>query len=253
MSSKNDNILLVTGASGGIGAATSILAAKNNYNAIAVHYLNNKIQAEEVAHQIALNNIKVMTVQADISNENDVEYMYKKIDSSLGKLTSLVNNAGIVCKKSRLDSMSFERLQNIFNINIIGYILCSKYAIKRMSTLYGANGGQIVNVSSAASRLGSPNEYIDYAASKGAIDSLTTGMSLELSSEGIRVNAVRPGFINTSIHSKSGDANRVEKLISKIPLGRGGEAIEVANAILWLLSNESSYCTGSFIDLAGGK
>jgi NAD(P)-dependent dehydrogenase (short-subunit alcohol dehydrogenase family) len=179
--------------------------------------------------------------------------MFDEIDAKLGVISDLVNNAGVLYHKSRLDELSIDRLHSVFNINVIGYILCSKYAIKRMSTRYGGNGGKIVNVSSAASRLGSPNEYIDYAASKGAIDSLTRGLSLELASEKIRVNAVRPGFIYTNIHSKSGDANRVDKLKELIPLKRGGTAIEVAKAIMWLLSNDSAYCTGSFIDIAGGK
>ncbi len=192
-------------------------------------------------------------MQADVSLESDVEKLFNTIDTQLGSVTALVNNVGILAKAMPLEDMNMQRLNKIFTTNITSYFLCSRAAIKRMSLAHGGAGGAIVNVSSAASRLGSAGEYVDYAASKGAIDTLTTGLSLEVARFGIRVNCVRPGFIYTDIHESSGDPNRVERLKAHIPMQRGGQPIEVAHAILWLLSDEASYVTGSFLDLAGGK
>ena len=187
------------------------------------------------------------------SIESEVVRLFNVVDKELGKITTLVNNAGILMSQMRLDKMGSERLNKIFSNNVISYFLCSREAVKRMSTKYGGNGGTIVNVSSAASRIGSPNEYIDYAASKGAIDTLTKGLSLEVANEGIRVNCVRPGFIDTEMHTDGGDQNRIENVKNIIPMKRGGKPEEVAKAIYWLCSDDSSYATGAFLDLAGGK
>ena len=192
-------------------------------------------------------------MQADISEESDVLKLFEKMDQQIGKISHLVNNAGILETQTRLEHISADRLHRILNTNVIGSFLCAREAIKRMSTLHGGTGGAIVNVSSGASRLGSPNEYIDYAASKGAIDTMTIGLAKEVAEEGVRVNAVRPGYIYTDMHADGGEPNRVERVKELVPMKRGGQPEEVAKAILWLLSNESSYTTGSFIDLMGGR
>ncbi|HQW57846.1 MAG TPA: SDR family oxidoreductase, partial [Gammaproteobacteria bacterium] len=189
----------------------------------------------------------------DVSKELEVEKLFKVVDKELGILTALVNNVGILEPKTRVDKIDLARLQRIFSTNVSSCFLCAREAVRRMSTIHGGNGGAIVNVSSAASRLGSAGEYVDYAASKGAIDTLTIGLSVEVANENIRVNGVRPGFILTDIHASGGDPNRVNRIKTQLPMQRGGEPSEVANAILWLLSEEASYVTGSFIDLAGGK
>jgi NAD(P)-dependent dehydrogenase (short-subunit alcohol dehydrogenase family) len=244
--------ILITGASGGIGRSLAVMATKNGYH-VCLHYNNNYSAVELLHKEIVSQGGSADIYQADISNEKSVATMFKEIKSKHDSLYALINNAGIIYKSSKLEDLNEERIKSVLNINVLGYMLCSKYSIKLMSTKYGHNGGRIINVSSAASRLGSPNEYIDYACSKGAIDTLTRGLSLELADEGILVNCVRPGFIHTDIHKLSGDPNRIEKLKDKIPLKRGGMPDEVSSAIIWLLSEGSSYTTGSFIDIAGGK
>lgn len=244
--------ILITGSSRGIGASTALLAAKQGYH-VCVNYLQNKKAAEQVVDEINKNGGKAIAYQADASSETDVSSLFSKIDKDFGRLTALVNNAGILETQSRVDNMDINRLLRVINSNIISCFLCSKEAIKRMSTLYGGTGGAIVNVSSIASRTGSPHEYVDYAASKGAVDALTLGLSKEVAEEGIRVNAVRPGFIYTDIHASGGEPNRVDRIKHLVPMKRGGQPEEVANAILWLLSDEASFSTGTFIDVTGGR
>ncbi|MFT4694635.1 MAG: NAD(P)-dependent dehydrogenase (short-subunit alcohol dehydrogenase family) [Francisella sp.] len=247
----NKNIL-ITGANGGIGAATALMAAKAGYN-VGLHYHSNDETVTKLYQQIIELGQKAILLKADISNEDDIIVMYKKFHNELGSLDALVNNAGTLFQKSRLEDISAERLTKIFSINAIGNILCAKHAIKYMSTKHGFDGGKIVNISSGASRTGSPNEYIDYACTKGALDTLTKGLAIEVADEGILVNCVRPGFIDTDIHALSGDANRVERLKHKIPLKRAGKSEEVASAIIWLLSDGANFSTGSFIDVTGGR
>jgi NAD(P)-dependent dehydrogenase (short-subunit alcohol dehydrogenase family) len=244
--------ILITGSSRGIGAATALLAAKKGYQ-VCINYLSNAQAAEGIVKVIIENGGKAKAYQADVSSESEVISLFSNIDTDFGTLSALVNNAGILEKQSSLVEMELNRIQKVIDTNIISNLICSKEAIKRMSTKYGGKGGSIVNVSSIASKTGSPNEYVDYASSKGAIDTLTVGLSKELAGEGIRVNAVRPGFIYTDIHADGGEVNRVDRLKAIIPLERGGQPIEVANAILWLLSDEASYVTGTFLDVAGGR
>lgn len=244
-------VIIITGSSGGIGEATALKASAQGY-AVCVNYLYNHDAAQEIVNKIKKCDGQAIAVKADISQENQVQELFKQVDTQLGQITALVNNAGILEQKMRVDQIDKSRLERIFNTNVVGYFLCSKQAILRMSTIYGGHGGAIVNVSSAASRLGSASEYVDYAASKGAIDTLTIGLSKEVASEGIRVNCVRPGFIYTNIHACGGEPNKIDRLKSNLPLKRGGIPIEVANAIMWLLSEEASYITGTFIDAAGG-
>lgn len=245
-------ILIVTGGSRGIGAATSRLAAEQGY-AVAVNYLTNREAANQVVRAIAQAGGTALAVQADVGSERDVCTLFETVDQHLGPLTALVNNAGILETQMRLEDFTAARLGRIFSTNVTGAFLCAREAVRRMSTRRGGQGGAIVNVSSGAARLGSPNEYIDYAASKGAIDTMTIGLAREVAEEGIRVNAVRPGFIYTDMHAAGGDPNRVDRLKDIVPLKRGGMPEEVARAILWLLSDEASYSTGTFIDVAGGK
>jgi NAD(P)-dependent dehydrogenase (short-subunit alcohol dehydrogenase family) len=245
-------IILITGGSRGIGAATSRLAATQGYS-VCVNYLNNQEAANAVVADCQQQGAKAIAVQANVAIEADVIRLFETIDRQLGRITALVNNAGILEKQMRLEEMNADRLMRIFATNIMGSFLCAKEAIRRMSTKHGGFGGSIVNVSSLAARLGAPNEYIDYAASKGAIDSMTIGLSKEVAEEGIRVNAVRPGLIYTDIHASGGDPNRVDRLKTGLPMKRGGNPEEVAQAILWLLSDEASYTTGTFIDVAGGR
>jgi len=245
-------IALVTGASRGIGRATALLLAQEGYT-VAVNYYRQRDAADEVVTAIQALGGKAFVVQADISDESQVEAMFARIDEEGLPLTALVNNAGILFQQSRVEALSAARINQVLATNVTGYFLCCREAVKRMSTQHGGQGGAIVNVSSAAARLGSPGEYVDYAASKGAVDSLTTGLSLEVAASGIRVNGVRPGFIYTEMHASGGEPGRVDRVSSAIPMQRGGQPEEVAQAIAWLLSDKASYVTGSFIDLAGGK
>lgn len=245
-------IALVSGASRGIGRATALLLAQEGYT-VAVNYHRQRDAADEVVTAIQALGGKAFVVQADISDEIQVEAMFARIDEEGLPLTALVNNAGILFQQSRVEALSAARINQVLATNVTGYFLCCREAVKRMSTQHGGQGGAIVNVSSAAARLGSPGEYVDYAASKGAVDSLTTGLSLEVAASGIRVNGVRPGFIYTEMHASGGEPGRVDRVSSAIPMQRGGQPEEVAQAIAWLLSDKASYVTGSFIDLAGGK
>jgi NAD(P)-dependent dehydrogenase (short-subunit alcohol dehydrogenase family) len=246
-----NKVLIVTGGSRGIGAATAMLAAEQGYD-VCVNYLQNQEAANSVVNSIEQRGGKAIAVSADVASESDIIQLFDTVDKQLGKVTALVNNAGILEQQTRVEYMDVARLNRVFATNITGSFLCAREAIKRMSTRYGGAGGAIVNVSSGASRTGSPNDYIDYAASKGAIDTMTIGLAKEVADEGIRVNAVRPGLIYTEIHAAGGEPNRVNRLKTMIPLKRGGEAIEVAQAILWLLSDDASYTTGSFINVTGG-
>ena len=246
-----NKVAVVTGASRGIGAATAKLLATKGY-AVAVNYRTNQQAALSVVDEINHLGGKAIAVQADISQQAEVSELFKIVDSQLGKLTALVNNAGILLPQMKLVDMDAERINQILTTNVTGTILCCREAIKRMATSSGGAGGSIVNVSSAAARTGSPFEYIDYAASKGAIDTLTRGLAVEVANDGIRVNGVRPGCIYTDMHADGGEPERVVRVADKLPLRRGGQPEEVATAIAWLLSDEASYCTGSFIDLAGG-
>lgn len=247
-----DGILLVTGAGRGIGAATATLAARRGY-AVCVNYLHNQAAAMRVVDAIGHEGGRAIAVAADVSVEAEVLRLYESIDRQLGPVTALVNNAGILERQTRVQSIDAARLQRVFATNVIGSFLCAREAVLRMSTAQGGRGGAIVNVSSVAARTGSPNEYVDYAASKGAIDSFTRGLAAEVAGEGIRVNAVRPGFIHTDMHASGGEPDRIERVKGLVPLGRGGRAEEVAQAILWLLSEQASYTTGAFIDVAGGR
>ena len=247
-----DNVMMVTGGSRGIGAATARLAAERGY-AVCVNYVTNREAADAVVADIRQAGGLAMAVAADVSQESDVGRLFDTAQQSLGMLTALVNNAGILERQMRVEDMDASRLQRVFSTNITGSFLCAREAVRRMSTKHGGGGGAIVNVSSGASRLGAPGEYVDYAASKGAIDSLTIGLSKEVAEEGIRVNAVRPGFIYTDIHASGGEPNRVERVKEAVPMRRGGQPEEVAEAILWLLSDAASYTTGAFIEVTGGK
>lgn len=244
-------VAIVTGSSRGIGAETAKLLAKNGYS-VCINYISNAKAADDVKNQILEDGGHCIVVKADVSLASDVTRLFETVDRELGPISVLVNNAGILMEQCRLEDISEERFVEVLRKNVLSCFLCSKEAIKRMSTKNGGTGGAIVNVSSGASKSGSPNEYIDYAASKGAVDTLTRGLAMEVAEDGIRVNAVRPGFIYTEMHSSGGEPNRVERLKSKIPLQRGGQPIEVAEAILWLATEKSSFVTGSFIDAAGG-
>ncbi len=245
-------VLLITGGSRGIGAATALLAASQGYS-VAVNFTANSLAADEVVRQIREAGGTAITVRADVSIEADVLAMFKKVDAKLGRLTALVNNAGVVDVASRVDAMSAARLQRMFAINVFGSFACAREAVKRMSQRYGGEGGSIVNVSSAAARIGSPGQYVDYASAKGAIDTFTIGLAKEVAGEGIRVNAVRPGIISTDIHASGGLPNRAQDLAPQVPMQRAGTAAEVAEAIVWLLGEKSSYTTGAIIDVAGGR
>ena len=247
-----NKVLLITGGSRGIGAATALLAASQGYT-VAVNYTANSLAADEVVRQIRADGGTAITVQADVAIESDVLAMFKKVDARLGRLTALVNNAGVVDVASRVDAMSLERLQRMFAINVFGSFLCAREAVKRMSTRYEGQGGSIVNVSSAAARLGAPGQYVDYAAAKGAMDTFTIGLAKEVALEGIRVNAVRPGIIDTEIHASGGLPHRARDLAPQVPMQRAGTALEVAEAIVWLLGVNSSYTTGTLLDVTGGR
>ena len=243
-------VLLVTGASRGIGAATAILAAQRGWRVV-VNYSTNRAAADDVARQVEQAGSEALVVQADVSDEAQIMAMFQRIDSHWGRLDGLVNNAGVVDAQSRVDEMTVARLERMFRLNVIGSFLCAREAVRRMSTRHGHGGGVIVNLSSAASRLGGAGQYVDYAASKGAIDSLTKGLALEVAAEGIRVNQVSPGIIDTEIHASGGFPGRAQAVGPNLPMKRAGTAQEVAQAILWLLSAESSYTSGSNVDVTG--
>jgi NAD(P)-dependent dehydrogenase (short-subunit alcohol dehydrogenase family) len=247
-----NKVLLVTGGSRGIGAATALVAAQQGWS-VAVNFAANSLAADEVVRAIRATGGHAITVQADVADEAQVLRMFETIDARLGRLTGLVNNAGVVDVTARLDEMSVARWRRMFDINVIGSLLCAREAVRRMSTRHGGAGGAIVNLSSAASRLGSPGQYLDYAAAKGAIDSFTIGLAKEVAAEGIRVNAVRPGLIETEIHASGGLPDRVRDLQHLVPMQRGGTADEVAQAIVWLLSDAASYTTMSLLDVSGGR
>ncbi len=247
-----EQVVLITGGSRGIGAATALLAARQGY-AVAVNYTAQAGAADVVVQAIRAAGGRAMAVQADVAQEDQVLQMFARVDAELGLLTALVNNAGVVDVSARVDEMSLARLRRMFDINVIGSFLCAREAVRRMSTRHGGKGGAIVNVSSAASRLGSPAQYVDYAAAKGAIDVMTVGLAKEVGAEGIRVNAVRPGLIETDIHASGGLPDRVRDLAHLVPMQRGGSAEEVAQAIVWLLSPQASYTTMSLVDVSGGR
>jgi NAD(P)-dependent dehydrogenase (short-subunit alcohol dehydrogenase family) len=247
-----EQVLLVTGGSRGIGAATALLAAGKGY-AVAVNYTAHPSAAEEVVRRIRAAGGRAIAVQADVAQEKQVLALFEQVDRELGRLTALVNNAGVVDVLARLDEMSVARLKRMFDINVIGAMVCAREAVRRMSTRHGGSGGAIVNVSSAAARMGAPGQYLDYAAAKGAIDTFTIGLAKEVAAEGIRVNAVRPGLIETEIHASGGLPDRVRDLAHQVPMKRGGSAEEVAEAILWLLSPQASYTTMSLLDVSGGR
>lgn len=244
-------IALVTGSSRGIGAETARLLALSGY-AVCINYLSNDQAADEVRQQIVDEGGRCIVVQADTSSGEAVSRLFETMDRELGTLSLLVNNAAILQTQCRMEDISEARFSEVLNTNVMSCFLCSKEAVKRMSTRHGGTGGVIVNVSSMAAKSGSPNEYVDYAASKGAVDSLTRGLALEVAAEGIRVNGVRPGLIYTDMHAAGGEPDRVDRLKAKIPMQRGGEAVEVAEAIAWLASDKSSFVTGTFIETSGG-
>ncbi len=245
-------IVLITGASRGIGAATALLAAKQGW-VVAVNYVANSLAADDIVRQIRAVGGTAMAIQADVAVEADVMRMFQEVDAKLGRISGLINNAGVVDMPSRVDGMSVERLTRMWTTNITSSFVCAREAVKRMSTKLGGEGGSIVNLSSAAAKLGSPGQYVDYAASKAAIDAFTIGLAKEVALEGIRVNAVRPGIIDTDIHASGGLPDRAAQVAPLVPMQRAGTAHEVAEAIVWLLSDESSYSTGSFIDVTGGR
>lgn len=244
--------ILITGGSRGIGAATATLAAERGYD-VAITYHRDRAAARTIVDRIEKQGARALALQGDVASESDVERIFARVDDDLGAISALVNNAGLLGRQTTLDAMDLDRVQRTLSVNVIGVFLCCRAAVRRMAFRHGGAGGSIVNLSSVAARLGSPREFIDYAASKGAVDTMTIGLANEVADQGIRVNAVRPGLIHTDIHALSGDPDRVEKLESHVPMARGGDAIEVARAILWLASKESSYTTASFIDVSGGR
>ena len=245
-------VILITGGSRGIGAATALLAAEQGYK-ICISFKSNKNAADSVIRKAEAFGVKAIAVQTDSADEAQILELFKTVDRELGRLSVLVNNVGILEPQMRVDQMDAARLKRILNVNVVSTFLCSREAILRMSTRHGGAGGAIVNVSSAAARLGSAGEYVDYAASKGALDTLTIGLSQEIATEGIRVNSVRPGFINTDIHTLGGEPSRLERVKTTIPLNRSGTPQEVANAIMWLASDKAAYSTGTFVDVSGGR
>lgn len=247
-----DRVALITGGSRGIGAACALLAAEQGWK-VAVNYAAQAGAADEVVRAIRAKGGDAFAVQADVADEAQVMAMFEAVDARFGRLTALVNNAGVVDLTSRVEAMSVARLRRMFDINVIGSIVCAREAVRRMSTRHGGSGGSIVNMSSAAARLGAPGQYVDYAAAKGAIDTFTIGLAKEVAAEGIRVNAVRPGLIETDIHASGGIPDRVQQLAHLVPMQRGGSAEEVAQAVCWLMSPQASYTTMSLVDVSGGR
>lgn len=245
-------VILITGGSRGVGAATARLAAAQGYD-VAISYVSNEVAARAVVADVQALGRRALAVRADSADPQQVTHLFAAIDQAFGRLDVLVNNAAIIARQSRVEDLTFERMQRIFAVNAIGPMLCAQQAARRMSQRHNGRGGAIINVSSGAARLGSPNEYVDYAASKGALESFTIGFSKEVAREGIRVNCVRPGHIHTEMHASGGEPGRVDRIKDTVPMGRGGQPEEVARAILWLAGAEASYVTGTFVDVTGGK
>jgi len=252
LESHPEGVMIVTGGSRGIGAATARLAAERGY-AVCVNFVANERAALTVVDEIRDRGGRAIAVRADVAREADIVHLFDEAVKQFGPLTALVNNAGILERQGRVEDMDVARLERVFTTNITGAFLCAREAVRRMAVRHGGRGGAIVNVSSMAARLGAPGEYVDYAASKGAIDTFTIGLAREVAEDGIRVNAVRPGVIHTDIHASGGEPGRVDRVKSSVPMKRGGDPEEVARAILWLCSDESSYSTGTFIDVSGGR
>ncbi len=247
-----NRVMLITGASRGIGAATAKLAAARGYD-LCLNYREQSTAADALVEEIRANGGRAIAVQADMADEAQVLQLFASLDQAFGRLDVLVNNAGMLERQMRLEQMDLARWQRVFAVNVFGSFLCCREAVKRMSTRHGGRGGAIVNLSSVAASLGAPDEYIDYAAAKGAIDSMTRGLAKEVAAEGIRVNAVRPGVIDTEIHASGGEPQRVARVSRSVPMGRGGRAEEVAEAILWLASDQASYTSGALLDISGGR
>jgi len=245
-------LILITGGSRGVGAATARLAAEKGYD-VAISFLSNEVAANEVVSDVLATGRRAIAVKADSADPDQIRHLFDAIDGEFGRIDVLVNNAAMIAKQSRLEEIGFERIQRLFAVNSIGPMLCSREAVKRMSLRHGGKGGVVINVSSASARLGSPGEYVDYAASKGALETFTIGFAKEVAREGIRVNCVRPGHIYTEMHASGGEPGRVDRVKDSIPMGRGGQPEEVARAILWLASNDASFSTGAFLDVTGGK
>ncbi|CAB3879341.1 SDR family oxidoreductase [Achromobacter ruhlandii] len=245
-------VILITGGSRGVGAATARLAAAQGYD-VAISYVSNEAAARAVVADVQALGRRALAVRADSADPQQVTHLFAAIDQAFGRLDVLVNNAAIIARQSRVEDLTFERMQRVFAVNAIGPMLCAQQAARRMSQRHKGRGGAIINVSSGAARLGSPNEYVDYAASKGALESFTIGFSKEVAREGIRVNCVRPGHIYTEMHASGGEPGRVDRVKDTVPMGRGGQPEEVARAILWLAGAEASYVTGTFVDVTGGK